>query len=74
MVHVVRWLSSPQEFLQGHGARIPRMGVGGLLDGRLVWASAGQLRVGRLGRGKLLGEKLLYDFNDMKFEAIAAPY
>jgi hypothetical protein len=44
------------------------------VDDRLVWAVEGQLRSARLGRGKLLGEKLLHDFNDMKFEAIAAPY
>jgi len=44
------------------------------VDGRLVWASEGQLRAARLSRGKLSGEKLLYDFNNMKFEAIAAPY
>ena len=44
------------------------------VDGRLVWAAEGQLRTARLGRGKLSGEKLLHDFNDMKFEAIAAPY
>lgn len=44
------------------------------VDGRLVWAVEGQLKTARLGRGKLLGEKLLRDFNDMTFEAIAAPY
>jgi hypothetical protein len=44
------------------------------VDGRLVFAVEGQLRVAQLGRGKLSGEKLLHDFNDMKFEAIAAPY
>jgi hypothetical protein len=44
------------------------------VDGRLVWAEEGQLRTGRLGRGKLHRENLLHDFNDMKFEAIAAPY
>jgi hypothetical protein len=44
------------------------------VDGRLVWAAEGQLRTARLGRGKLSGEKLLHDFNDMKFEALAAPY
>lgn len=44
------------------------------VDDRLVWAYKGQLRAARLGRGNLLGEKLLFDFNDMKFEAIAAPY
>ena len=44
------------------------------VDGRLVWAAEGQLRTARLGRGKLSGEKLLHDFNQMKFEALAAPY
>jgi len=45
-----------------------------LVDGRLVFAVAGQLRMARLGRGQLNGETVLHDFNDMKFEAIAAPY
>ncbi len=44
------------------------------VDRRLVWAVEGQLRAARLGRGELLGEKLLHDFNRIKFEAIAAPY
>lgn len=44
------------------------------VDGRLVWAIDGQLRTAYLGRGQLIKEKLLHDFNDMKFEAIAAPY
>lgn len=44
------------------------------VDGRLVWAVEGQLRAGRLGEGQILSEKLLHDFNGMKFEAIAAPY
>ncbi len=44
------------------------------VDGRLVFAVEGQLRATRLGRGKLSSEKLLHDFNDMKFEALAAPY
>ena len=44
------------------------------VDGRLVWASGGRLSAARVGRGKLMGEQLLHDFNDMKFEAIAAPY
>jgi hypothetical protein len=42
--------------------------------GRLVWAAEGQLRTARLGTGKLTGERLLRDFNDMKFKAITAPY
>jgi hypothetical protein len=44
------------------------------VDGRLVWAADGQLRSAELGRGKLMREKLLHNFNDMKFAAIAAPY
>jgi hypothetical protein len=44
------------------------------MDGRLVWAVEGQLRAAHLGRGNLLREKVLYDFNDMKFQPIAAPY
>jgi hypothetical protein len=44
------------------------------VDGRLVWTADGQMRAARLGLGKLLSDKLLYDFNCMKFEAIAAPY
>lgn len=44
------------------------------VDGRLVWAADGLLRTARLGEGKLLNEKLLHDFNGMKFEPIAAPY
>jgi hypothetical protein len=44
------------------------------VDGRLVWAVEGQLKAARLGRGKIVGEKLLHDFNGMKFEALAAPY
>lgn len=44
------------------------------VDGRLVWASEGRLCAAKLGRGKLLGEKPLHDFNAMKFEALAAPY
>ncbi len=44
------------------------------VDGRLVWASEGQLRAARLGSGKLSREVLLHDFNNMKFQAIAAPY
>jgi hypothetical protein len=44
------------------------------IDGRMVYAADGKLYAARLGRGKLHGAKLLYDFNDMKFEAITAPY
>jgi hypothetical protein len=41
---------------------------------RLVWAANGQLRTARLGDGKLSRERVLHDFNGMKFEAKAAPY
>ena len=44
------------------------------VDGRLVFAVDGSLREARLGRARLFGEKLLHDFNEMRFEAIAAPY
>lgn len=44
------------------------------VDGRLVFAVDGQLRTARLGRGKIHGEKLLYDFNGLKFQALTAPY
>jgi hypothetical protein len=44
------------------------------VDGRLVFAVDGQIRTARLSRGELSGEKLLHDFNGMKFEALAAPY
>jgi hypothetical protein len=44
------------------------------VDGRLVFAVKGQLKTAQLGHGKLSSEKLLHDFNNMKFEAITAPY
>lgn len=44
------------------------------VDGKLVFAANGQLQTAQLGRGKLSDEKLLHDFNNMKFEAITAPY
>lgn len=44
------------------------------VDGRLAFAVEGKLWGARLGRGKLVGEKLLHDFNSMKFAAIVAPY
>jgi hypothetical protein len=44
------------------------------VDDRLVFATGGKLYAARLGRGKIIAPKLLHDFNQMKFEAIAAPY
>ena len=41
---------------------------------RLVWASKGQIWAGRLNDNGLSDEKMLHDFNDMRFEAIKAPY
>jgi hypothetical protein len=41
---------------------------------RLVWVSKGVLYTAKV-HGKGLGDvKALHDFNDMTFEAIAAPY
>lgn len=41
---------------------------------RLVWAEAGKLFTGRLGKQGLAYQSELYDFNDMTFEPIEAPY
>lgn len=41
---------------------------------RLVWAAKGQIWAGRLNDHGLSDEKMLHDFNDMRFEAIKAPY
>ena len=40
----------------------------------IVWVAGGQLWAGYLRRKELCDMKMLHDFNDMKFEAIAAPY
>lgn len=45
------------------------------LDGkRLVWAANGKLNAAKLHEDGLSDEVELYDFNDMAFEAIEAPY
>lgn len=45
------------------------------LDGkRLVWTSAGKLSSASLTHKGLADERELFDFNEMKFEAIRAPY
>lgn len=41
---------------------------------RLVWAESGTIRAGRVNRGGLCDDRVLADFNDMKFQAVAAPY
>lgn len=41
---------------------------------RLVWASEGKLFAARLTVSGLINEHKLYDFNEMKFERIEAPY
>lgn len=41
---------------------------------RLVWASGGKLLAGRIDDQGLGATEVLYDFNDMTFEAIKAPY
>lgn len=45
------------------------------VDGaRLVWAAGGCVYAGRVGAKGLHSERLLHDFNDMKFEKLTAPY
>lgn len=45
------------------------------VDGNsLVWATGGKLFRGRLGKTALFDEREIYDFNDMQFEPIEAPY
>ncbi len=41
---------------------------------RLVWASGGKLVAGRFGAQGLEGEAVLFDFNEMTFAGIEAPY
>ena len=42
--------------------------------GRIVWAAGGHLLAGRVDTHGLQGETMLYDFNPMQFEKLAAPY
>jgi hypothetical protein len=45
------------------------------LDGdRLVWATGGSIYAGYLSSAGLSEQRRLFDFNDMRFEALAAPY
>jgi hypothetical protein len=41
---------------------------------RLVWATRGKLFAGRMKEAGIVDEAELYDFNDMTFQAIEAPY
>ena len=41
---------------------------------RLVWATQGKLYAGELSKARIVNETQLFDFNDMKFERIEAPY
>jgi len=44
-------------------------------DGRLVWAEDGCLYAARVTDSRRLGRPtLLYDFNDLRFQALTAPY
>jgi len=43
-------------------------------NGRLIWAENGKLWRGHVGTKGIGQRKCLHDFNDMKFEALAAPY
>ncbi|MCL4693816.1 MAG: hypothetical protein KJ060_15050 [Candidatus Hydrogenedentes bacterium] len=42
--------------------------------GRLVWAAGGRIQTGILSSKGVVDKRLLYDFNEMRFEAVAAPY
>lgn len=42
--------------------------------GRIVWAADGCLLAARVATRGLQSEKMLYDFNPMQFEKLAAPY
>jgi hypothetical protein len=45
------------------------------MDGqRLAWVAHGKLFAGRLGKEGVFDEVQLFDFNDMAFERIKAPY
>lgn len=45
------------------------------VDGeRLVWAEEGRLYAARVGASGIVGARMLFDFNDMVFERIRAPY
>jgi hypothetical protein len=44
------------------------------VGGMLYWARKGRLHSGVVRKGAIADEKLLFDFNPMEFEAIAAPY
>lgn len=45
------------------------------LDGkRLVWTARGQLFAAKIGSSGLREERVLHDFNEMHFTALAAPY
>jgi len=41
---------------------------------RLVWATQGKLYAGRLSKAGVVNETQLFDFNDMRFERLEAPY
>ncbi|WP_257386156.1 hypothetical protein [Tahibacter caeni] len=46
-----------------------------VVDGRLVWACGGRLLAAAIARdGDPGAERLLHDFNPMRFEAVRAPY
>jgi hypothetical protein len=43
-------------------------------DGRLLWAAGGKIFAAQIETGGLGPAKMLYDFNDMTFQEIEAPY
>jgi hypothetical protein len=58
----------------GASMLLPQWEWAELDGGRLVWAAEGRLHAGRLTSDGLVEQMLLFDFNDMSFEPIAAPY
>jgi hypothetical protein len=58
----------------GQRARHPNWEWADVDQKRLVWAENGKLFVGRIREEGLRDEALLFDFNPMTFERIAAPY
>jgi hypothetical protein len=56
------------------GIPFPKWGWADLDGDRLVWATDGKLCCGQVGEDGLSGERELFDFSDMAFTPIKAPY
>jgi len=58
----------------GHTTNKADWGWAGVDGDRIVWTSKGCLWAGKMKKDGLQEARILHDFNDMEFEAIAAPY